>query len=156
MTPTTQQSPSVPPERRSVWRTGALTGVWLLVVMAVALGLANRSPQLERHALERNLACYVAFGLIMTIPLARFCRSASCIFRCGVIGWGIFSLGYWMAGWMFGGLFGWVGKTPFQVFTMGTILYGIAAVIFWIGKTVSHALGHRAASTPRSDGVSRS
>ncbi len=61
-----------PDARGPILRTGIYTGALLIIVMWVALVVANRMASLEPYALERNAAAYGLFLLFMLIPIARF------------------------------------------------------------------------------------
>lgn len=145
-----------PHPRNPVWRTGLWTGAFLFLVMVLSIVLANHAPVLERFAFERNMLCYALFALVMALPLLRFGRSAPCVFTSGIIGWAIFSLGYWMAGQYLENLFARLSKTPLEVFVMGAVIYGIVAVAQWIAHTIHVSSASVETALPPSDDFHRS
>jgi len=134
--------------RNSAVRTGIYTGVCLAAVLTAWLVVANRVPVLERFATERNIAAVVALALLSTIPLMRFYRLPGSLLIAGLISWTILSLAYGMLTLFFRGLSEW--RSPFQIFTLGTIVFLIVTTLFWIGTIiwrtrashVSHSRNH--------------
>src|SRR6202030_1529144 len=57
---------------RTTLQTGIYMGAALIVVMIVALFIANRVPGTERYALERNATFCALFFVCMLIPIARY------------------------------------------------------------------------------------
>jgi hypothetical protein len=117
---------------RPVIRTGIITGGSLILVMLVSLFLANRMPSLEPFAWIRNDACRLVFGIIMMIPAGRFLIMPRRLFCSALVGWVIFVIGYAIAGTWFTALYTGIGHTPFQVFMLGIIIYGVIAVLSWV------------------------
>jgi hypothetical protein len=129
--------------RSPVLMLGLITGVLLTSVMTGALIAANRMPQFERWALERNAACFGLFFLVMLIPVLRFRRAPRRLFACGIVAWTIFLLGYLMAGTIFTQLFR-VLRTPFEVLVDGALAYGLLAAAMWIyGMVIAVRHHHR-------------
>jgi hypothetical protein len=120
---------------------GLITGILLTSVMTGALIAANRMPQFERWALERNAVSFGVFFLVMLIPVLRFRRAPPRLFACGMVGWTIFLLGYLMAERMFTQLFR-VLRTPFEVLVDGALAYGLLAAGMWIYGMVVAARHH--------------
>lgn len=115
--------------------TGIYTGTLLVISMLTALVAANRVPQLEPYALERNAACYSFFVLFMMIPVFRFLNRPLQLFSSAMIAWSIFVIAYDIAGMVFHYLFQAL-RTPFQAFMEGTIVYGVLAVGSWLGGMI--------------------
>ncbi len=124
--------------RDPTMRSGILVGTYLSVILFASLLLANRVPLLEPFAQFRNLFCAAAFALAVILPLWRWRDSASQLFVCGTTGWTIFSLMYWLAGQFFIRLHSRFHR-PVQVFLIGAVLYGLAAVTVWVAEMVRHA-----------------
>jgi cation transport ATPase len=114
-------------------RLGVVTGAGLIAVMIVALHVAHRMPWLNHHAVERIWISYIAFAVVMVLPVARFFRSPLRLFVSGMIGWFLFTVGYAIAGWFFlQNLFNRLGHDPLETFVLGSLLYGVAAVGSWV------------------------
>ncbi len=119
-------------------RLGVLVGGYLTVIMLASLVLANRVPLLEPFANFRNAFCFVVFVFAAALPLLR-CRDAAIkLFVAGITGWMIFSLMYWLTGFVFIRLHSRFHR-PMQVFLIGAILYGLSAVVVWVADMVRHA-----------------
>ena len=124
--------------RNPALRLGVLTGVYLTGIMWISLLLANRLPALETFATVRNALCLAVFALATLLPL-RLCReSATKLFVAGTTGWLMFSLMYWLTGFVFIRLHDRFHR-PLQVFLIGAILYGLTAVALWVVEMVRHA-----------------
>jgi len=126
--------------RPAIW-TGVYTGALLTVVMLGALVAANRIPELERYAFERNAASYSLFVILMLIPVCRFLNRPLQMFVASMIGWVIFLAAYDMAGFYFHNLF-MVLRTPFQALIEGAIVYGVLATVSWVVGMIAHARRH--------------
>jgi hypothetical protein len=113
-------------------RTGLYTGGLLVLVMIISLIAANRLPWLESRALERNAACYGLFVMFMLIPVARFWKRPTRMFASGVLAWTMFVIAYDIAGMFFRNLFQ-ILRTPFEALLEGVLLYGVCAVVGWVG-----------------------
>ena len=72
-----------------VIHTGIFAGVLLVGVMLASLIAATRMPQFDSIAALRNLVCFGAFGLVMTIPVARYFGSPWRLFTAGITAWSI-------------------------------------------------------------------
>jgi hypothetical protein len=130
-------------------RVGVLTGIYLNAVMVGALLAANRVPWLEPLALPRNIASFGLFFLVMLIPIFYFRRSAANLFACGMLGWFLFALGYAVTGdFFFPNLFNfWLTRSPFHVFVLGGVIYGVVAVSVWVATLLSAARHHPIAAS---------
>ena len=113
-------------------RAGLYTGALLVLVMIVALIAANRMPWLESRALERNAACYSLFVLFMLIPVARFWNRPVRMFSAGVLAWSMFVVAYDISGFFFRNLFQ-ILRSPFEALLEGILVYGVCAVVAWVG-----------------------
>ncbi len=128
------------PSSPALW-TGMYLGALLNIVMIAALVAANRFPDLEPYALERNAASFGLFFLFLLIPVIRFLKRPAQMFAAGFVGWVLFVAGYNIAGLYFRNLFQ-VLRTPLEALVEGCVLYGVAAVILWVGQMILHARRH--------------
>jgi len=112
--------------------TGIYTGALLVLVMIISLVAANRLPWLENRALERNAACYSLFVLFMLVPILRFWNRPAKMFASGMLAWAMFVISYDIAGMFFSNLFQ-VLRTPFEALLEGAVVYGVCAVVAWVG-----------------------
>jgi hypothetical protein len=127
-------------------RTGLFTGGLLVLITIISLIAANRLPWLESRALERNAACYSLFVLFMLIPIVRFWNRPVRMFASGVLAWAMFVIAYDIAGMFFRNLFQ-ILRTPFEALLEGVLVYGVCAVVAWVGGMALLARG--APITPR-------
>ncbi len=141
-TPLTENISSGPDVRGPILRTGIYTGALLIIVMWVALVVANRMPGLESYALERNAASYGLFLLFMLVPIARFWNRPLRMFASGAIAWVLFAATYDAAGVVFQSLFDSLRHTPLSVLMEGIFVYGIFAVGSWVMEMILHARRH--------------
>ena len=122
-------------------RTGLYTGGLLVLIMVISLIAANRLPWLESRALERNAACYGLFVLFMLIPIVRFWNRPARMFASGVLAWAMFVIAYDIAGMFFRNLFQ-ILRTPFEALLEGILVYGVCAVVTWVGGMALLARGN--------------
>jgi hypothetical protein len=127
---------------RSPLRVGIYSGALLVIVMLGALVAANRIPQLERYALERNAISYSLFMLFMLIPVARFWNNPLRMFGSAMIAWTLFAIAYDIAGMVFQNLFDSVRHTPLMALCEGAVVYGLFSVLSWVGGMILHARRH--------------
>ena len=130
-------------------RVGVLTGMYLSLVMVLAVLAANRLPFLERLADVRNGVAMTAFFFIAMIPVVSFRRHAGDLLISSLTGWLILSLAYRGMGFFFDHLFSRLNKTPFHLFTLGAIAYGLLAVLFWCASMVVSVRQHQLAVSRR-------
>jgi hypothetical protein len=123
-------------------RYGLYTGALLVITMLGALVAANRVPALERYALERNAISYGLFMLFMLLPMARFWNRPLKMFGAAMIGWTIFAAAYDIAGMVFQNLFGATRHTPLMALCEGAVVYGVCAVLSWVGGMCIQARHH--------------
>jgi hypothetical protein len=116
---------------RTALQTGIYMGAALIVVMIAALFVANHVPGFERYAFERNATFCALFFICMLIPIARYFNRPMPMFMSAMIGWVIFVVAYDVTGMFYQNLFQAL-RSPFQAFTEGTIVYGVAAVGAWV------------------------
>ncbi|MGH9690085.1 MAG: hypothetical protein ACRD4C_03090 [Candidatus Acidiferrales bacterium] len=119
-------------------RTGIYIGAFLNLVMIAALVAANRFPNLDSYALERNAASFGLFFILFLFPVIRFMNRPLRIFVAGIVGWVLFVAGYDTAGLYFHNLFQ-VLRTPLEMLFEGTVVYGIAAAVIWVIRMALHA-----------------
>ena len=116
--------------RNLALRVGVLTGVYLSVVLAAWLIIANLIPWSANFAGTRNTAAEALLALLMLIPVVRFLKSPARLFVSGVTAWIVLTLTYLGMGLYFQRLFSRWG--PFLVFMVGTVAYGVVAVLTWV------------------------
>ncbi len=120
--------------RYTTLRVGALTGIYLSVVLAGWLVIANRLPALSDFALLRNAAAGALAFLLMLIPIVWFLRSPARLFAAGLTGWALLSLTYLVMGMVFHRLHSRMG--PFHFFMLGVVVYGVVGVVAWVASLV--------------------
>ncbi|MFZ3199819.1 MAG: hypothetical protein WA175_01580 [Candidatus Acidiferrales bacterium] len=128
--------------------TGLYSGALLTLVMLASLVVADRIPGIERYALERNGISYGLFLAVMLYPVCRFLNRPLQMFAAGMTGWVMFAAAYDLAGIYFRNLFQ-VLRTPFEALVEGTIVYGLCAVVSWVGTMAIHARHHAIAPSRR-------
>src|SRR5579862_3663712 len=131
---------------QSALRTGVWVGAALSLLFAVWVLLANRMPSLERFADLRNAAAAVSFLLVCLVPVARFRNSANQLFLSGAVGWAIASLSYLAWSLYFGRLQNRMSAQQF--FVMGIAIYGLAAILVWLGGLLRSARVHHVSMQP--------
>jgi hypothetical protein len=134
--------------RSDVLKVGVLTGVYLCVVMVAAVLAANRVPFLDPVAEIRNWVARVAFGLVMLIPIVVYRRSAVWLFFSAILGWTMLCLAYWAMGFPFENLHTRL-RPPLNLFMIGAVVYGVVAVMLWVGTLIAGALKLPVASRRR-------
>ena len=127
-----------------VIHTGLFAGVLLIGVMVGSLIVANRMPQYDTIASLRNLVFYAAFGLVMTIPIARYLASPWRLFTSGITAWLVFAGAFACATMFFENLTNRLFVTPFHVLMLGGVIYGVVAVMAWVAMSLVSLLGHTA------------
>jgi hypothetical protein len=120
--------------RNAAVRTGIYTGVCLSAVLTAWLVIANRVPSLENFATQRNATAVVALALLSTIPMMRFYRLPGNLLISGLLSWTILTLSYGILTLFFSSLSEW--HSPFQIFTLGAVVYLIVTTVFWIGTII--------------------
>jgi hypothetical protein len=118
--------------------TGLYMGALLTIVMLGSLVAASRVPWMERYALERNGISYGLFLAIMLYPICRFLNRPLQLFGSAMTGWVMFAAAYDLAGLYFHNLFS-VLRSPLEVLVEGAIVYGVCAVLSWVGAMAFRA-----------------
>jgi tetrahydromethanopterin S-methyltransferase subunit B len=126
--------------------TGIWVGAALSVLFTVWVVVANRMQSLERFADLRNAAAAASFFLVCLIPLVRFRNSANQFFTSGAVGWAIASLCYFVWSLYFGRLQNRMSAQQF--FVMGIAIYGLAAILVWLGGLLRSARVHHVSMQP--------
>lgn len=126
---------------RPVLLTGIYVGTLMVIVMFGALVAANRMPSLEPFALERNAASYGTFVILALIPVLRFLTHPKRMYIAAMIAWGLFVIGYNIAGLFFRNLFV-VIRTPMEALVEGSLAYGVLAVAIWVARMAVQASRH--------------
>ena len=127
-----------------VIHTGIFAGVLLVGVMLGSLIAATRMPQFDSIAALRNLVCFGAFGLVMTIPVARYFGSPWRLFTAGITAWSILAAAYAGATMFFDNLINRLGMTPLHLLMLGGVIYGVLAVGVWVASSVVSLIWHHA------------
>ena len=122
--------------RNFTLRVGVLTGLYLTAVMVISVLAATRVEFLESVADVRNGVAYAAFFFFMMIPIGRFLRAPVKLFAAGMCAWALLSVNYALMGIFFIHLHDRLGKTPFHLFILGALVYGVAAVMSWVAGMV--------------------
>jgi len=134
--------------RNLALRVGVLTGFYLSAVFLAWLLIANRLLFLERFALLRNWGTMAVFGLVMLVPMGCFLRRPQRLFVSGIVGWSFFTLSYRVLQVFFPNLAGRL-KPTFQVFVLGAVVYGLAAVSAWVVSMAWETRHHPIAASRR-------
>lgn len=124
-----------------VIHTGLFAGVVLIGVMVGSLVIANRMPWLDSFASLRNLAFYAVFGLVMSIPIARYLGSPWRIFTAGMTAWSLFAGAYACATMFFENLINRLNITAFHLLMLGALIYGVISAMIWVGSSIASVLG---------------
>jgi hypothetical protein len=120
--------------RNSAVRIGLLAGAGLSLAFSGWIYLANRVPIFDRISVERNLAAAAIMGVLAFIPVLSFLREPASLLISSLISWSILTITYWTLGIFFPALREWY--STFEVFTIGAVLYLIAATVSWIGRCI--------------------
>jgi hypothetical protein len=129
--------------RDSAVRTGVFIGVGLSLALCAWIYLANSLPIFNNIFVERNLAAAAIIAFLAFLPVLRFFREPGNLLISSLLAWGIFSLTYRTLSLFYWTLSDWY--STFQVFTIGAVIYLIAATLSWIGTCIWKA---RAAHLP--------
>jgi hypothetical protein len=126
---------------------GAVTGACLAGIAAAWLLVANRAPSLAQFAFERNVIAGAAIGILMLLPFFLFLGSPVRIFASGVIAWTILALAYDVLEILFARLGTRLGA--FHLFMLGTVVFGLLAVLDWVALLLLAARRSPAVATRR-------
>lgn len=138
--------------RLSAWRhpcmiLGMVTGACLVGIVAAWLLVANRVPSLAQFAFERNVIAGAAIGIVMLLPFFLFLGSPARIFLSGVVAWAILALAYDVMEILFARLGSRLGA--FHLFILGTVVFGMLAVLDWVALLLFAARRSPAVATRR-------
>jgi hypothetical protein len=134
--------------RNPAFRLGVFLGVCFSGIGLIWLLLANRVPQLDQFALERNLVLTIAFGVLGLVPACRFVRSPARSFLSGITAWTILALTYSVAEILFPRLA--TRLSAFHLFVLGSVVLGLMAAFIWVMNLVI-ALGRPRQQADRAD-----
>ncbi len=126
---------------------GTVTGACLAGIAVAWLLVANRAPSLAQFAFERNVITGAAIGILMLLPFFSFLGSPARIFISGVIAWTILALAYDVLEILFGRLSTRLGA--FHLFMLGTVVFGVLAVLDWVALLLLSAKRSPAVATRR-------
>lgn len=115
-------------------RLGIYAGVALSAIFIAWIVVANRIPQLEILATERNIVTAVLLVLCAAAPVIRFLRLPGELLVSGLLAWGIFTATYRVLCSIFVLLD--ENYSAFHVFVMGAITYLVFATLSWVGTIV--------------------
>jgi hypothetical protein len=118
-------------------RVGIYTGVALALVFTTWLVVANRVPEFEKFALERNVVAATAFGILALVPILRFLRLPGHLLASSLIAWTILTLTYRGLCIHFAALS--ERYSAPQIFILGVLVYMIFATLSWIGTCLWRA-----------------
>jgi hypothetical protein len=129
--------------RDSAVRTGVFVGVGMALALSIWIYLANSLPIFNNISVERNLVAAATISVLAFLPVLRFFRDPGNLLISSLLAWSIFSLSYRTLSLFYWTLSDWY--STFQVFTIGAVIYLIAATLSWIGTCIWKA---RAAHLP--------
>jgi hypothetical protein len=132
-------------------RIGIYTGVALALVFSAWLVVANRVPELEKLALERNIVAATAFGILALVPILRFLRLPGHLLASSLIAWTILTLAYRGLCIHFAALN--ERYSAPQVFILGVLVYMIFATLSWIGTCLWRARESHASQSKPTPGL---
>jgi hypothetical protein len=118
-------------------RAGVLTGIYISCTFAAWLLVANRIPQLAQFAGFRNFAAGSVTIMLAAIPIVRYRSRPVKLFFSGLTAWAVLTLTYIAMEMHFALLNSRMG--PFNLFMLGAVSYGFAAVFQWVFLLCSQA-----------------
>ena len=120
--------------RSATVRAGTYAGVCLSSIFVLWVLVANRVPQLEIFARERNIAAVTLLVFFASVPVMRFYRSPLNLLASGMLGWSLLTLTYLLLCLKFVEL----GQnySGFHVFMLGAVTYFIFATLSWVGTII--------------------
>lgn len=115
-------------------RAGIYAGVCLSCIFVLWVLVANRAPQLEIFARERNIAAVGLLVFLSSVPVMRFYRSPLNLLASGILGWSLLTITYLLLCVKFVEL----GQnySGFHVFMLGAVTYFILATLSWVGRII--------------------
>jgi len=132
-------------------RVGIYTGIALALVFATWLFVANRVPELEKFALERNVVAAITLGILAIVPVLRFLRLPGHLLASSLIAWTTLTLAYRGLCWPFTDLNDRYSAP--QVFILGALVYMIFATLSWIGTCIWRAHDSHVSESKPSPGL---
>jgi hypothetical protein len=120
--------------RNAPVRAGIYAGVCLSAIFVLWVLVANRVPQLEIFARERNIAAVALLAFFSGVPAIRFYRSPLNLLASGMLCWSVLTVTYLVLGVKFVAL----GQNygGFHVFMLGAVSYFILATLSWVGRII--------------------
>jgi len=115
-------------------RTGIYGGVCLSSIFALWVVVANRVPELELFARERNIAAVALLVLFAGVPVMRFYRSPLNLLASGMLGWSLLTMAYQLLCLKFVALD--QNYSFLHVFMLGAVTYFIFATLSWVGTII--------------------
>ena len=113
---------------------GTYAGVCLSSIFVLWVLVANRVPQLEIFARERNIAAVALLVFFASVPVMRFYRSPLNLLASGMLGWSLLTLTYLLLCLKFVELGH--NYSGFHVFMLGAVTYFIFATLSWVGTII--------------------
>lgn len=120
--------------RNAPVRAGIYTGVGLSSVFTLWVVTANRVPQLELFARERNIAAVVLLVFFASLPLITFYRSPRNLLASGLLAWGFLTFTHLLLCLKFTQLH--QNYSAFHIFMLGAVIYFILATLSWVGTII--------------------
>jgi hypothetical protein len=120
--------------RNAAVRMGIYVGVFMSLIFAVWLIVANRTPLLEPVALERNIGAAALMAFFACLPILRFYRMPNELLLSGLLGWGLLSITYRIFCFKFVLLV--EHYSAFHIFVLGAVSYLVFATVSWIGTII--------------------
>jgi len=120
--------------RNAAVRMGIYVGVFMSLIFAVWLIVANRTPLLEPVALERNIGAAALMAFFACLPILRFYRMPNELLLSGLLGWGLLALTYRILCFKFVLLE--EHYSAFHIFVLGAVSYLVFATVSWIGTII--------------------
>lgn len=115
-------------------RTGIYSGVFLSIVFAGWILIANLASFLQPVAVGRDIAAGALLLFFACLPLLRFYRSPAELLVSGLIAWSLLTATYRILGFFFDFLEEY--DSTFHVFVLGAISYLVFATLSWIGTII--------------------
>ena len=115
-------------------RAGIYAGVCLSSIFVLWVYVANRVPELEIFARERNIAAVAVLVFFASVPVMRFYRSPLNLLASGMLGWSLLTITYLLLCVKFVEL----GQnySSFHIFMLGAVAYFIFATLSWVGTII--------------------
>lgn len=120
--------------RNAPVRRGIYTGVGLSSVFTLWVVTANRIPQLELFARERNIAAVALLVFFASLPVMTFYRSPLNLLTSGLLAWAFLTFTHLLLCLKFTQLD--QNYSSFHVFVLGAVSYFILATLSWVGTII--------------------